>query len=240
MFKRPEKFTTIGSISPMDKERREWDEREGSKVIQASNWRKMAFSLLIICVALVGGIIYQSMKSQLVPYVVEVDKQTGQVLNAGVIKESNYTPQEAVIKYFVGKFLINSRSIPLDPVVYKEQLKTAYAYLTKDGAAKFDSEMKSTKTIDKFGHKTVQVNITSILPIDDTNAADDGKHYQIHWQEEEFTIGSGDKVVTPMSGIVTVKTIKVDDPKTLDTNPLGLYISDFNFSKDASVVNSKK
>lgn len=206
LFNRPEKFTNIPSSSPMEKERRVWDEREGSKVIQAANWRKMAFSLLFICIALIGGIIYITTKSQLIPYVVEVDKASGQVLNAGTLKESNYTPNEAVTKYFVGKFLINSRSIPLDPVVYKEKLKNAYAFLTKDGAAKFDTEMKSTKQLEKFGKKTVQINITSILPIDDSKDSD-GKHYQIRWTEDEFSIGGGEKVTVPMSGVIDRKSV---------------------------------
>ena len=238
LFHRPEKFTTMDSMSPADKSRDTWDKRDGRFIVQNYNLRRIIIGLLFISGILTVGLIYQSSKSQLVPYVVEVDKSTGQVLNAGVLKESNYTPQEAEIKYFLSKFIINSRGIPLDPVVYKSQLRSAYAFLTKDGAAKFDSDIKSEKTMEKFGHKTVQINITSVLPVDNGKMTDEGKHYQIRWNEEEYTIGGSDKVTIPMSGIFTVKNIHIKDEKALEDNPLSLYISDFSWSKDASAVNA--
>lgn len=50
-----------------------WDERIGSARVQARNWRLMAFGGLILSSALSGGLLWQSMQSRVVPYVVEVD-----------------------------------------------------------------------------------------------------------------------------------------------------------------------
>ena len=123
--------------------------------------------------------------------------------------------------------------MPLDPVVYKENLSTAYGFLTKNAALKLQTMLKSEKTTEKFGHQTVQINISTIL------AMEGGHSYQIRWNEEVFTIGTGEKKVTPYSGIFTIQIIKSDDEAQLLINPLGMYISDFSWSKDASAVNTE-
>lgn len=231
-FKRPEKFTTILPKSPAEKASDTWDKREGAIVVQNYNLRRIIVGLVIISGFLTVGLVIQSLKSTVIPYVVEVDTNTGMVKNAGPLKENNYTPQKAEIKYFLSKFVINTREIPLDPVVYKDHWDAAYAFLTKSAASKMNAEVKNEKIADKFGKKTVQVNITSVLPMEGSNS------YQIRWNEEEFSIGSGEKVVTPMAGIFTVANIPAKDEDTMDLNPLGIYISDFNWSKDATASNA--
>jgi len=231
-FNRPEKFTTIQPKTPAEKAEDKWDRRIGATVIQNANLRKIIVGLIIVIVLLTAGLVIQSLKSAVVPYVVEVDSSTGMVRNAGIVKESNYTPKDAEIKYFLSKFVINTREIPLDPVVYKDHWNSAYAFLTKAAAAKMNAEIKNEKVAEKFGRKTVQVNITSILPMEGSNS------YQIRWNEEEFSIGSGEKIVTPMTSIFTITNIPAKDEETLKVNPLGIYISDFNWSKDATASNA--
>lgn len=241
-FKRPEKFTDMSGLSPADKAKSTWDRREGRIVVQNYNLRLIIVGLIIIAVALTGGLVYQSSKSMLVPYVVEVDKATGAVTNAGTIKPNTEMPSnDAITQYFVKRFIINARSMPLDPVVYKSQLQLAYSFLTKDSAAKLEANIKSEKTMEKFGHKTIQVEIVSVLPVDDKDGGN-GKNYQVRWNEEEFNIGGGDKVITPMSGIFTIRNIPIKDKdkSSLNDNPLSLFISDFSWTRDTStVVNNK-
>src|ERR1700709_278973 len=47
-----------------------WDERIGSARIQARNWRLMAFGCLGLNAALSGGLLWQSLQSRVVPFVV--------------------------------------------------------------------------------------------------------------------------------------------------------------------------
>jgi type IV secretion system protein VirB5 len=231
-FKRPEKFTTITPKSPAERTEAAWDKRIGAVVMQNYNLRRILVGLIIVCILLTSGLVIQSLKSTVIPYIVEVDTSTGMVKNAGTLKENNYTPQEAEIKYFLSKFVINTREIPLDPVVYNYRLNEADAFLTKSAATKMSAEIKNEKIAEKFGKKTVQVNITSVLPMEGSNS------YQIQWNEEEFSISSGEKVVTPMTSIFTVTNIPAKNEDTLKVNPLGIYISDFNWSKAATASNA--
>lgn len=233
MFKRPEKFSTPLAKTPAEKSAQKWDRREGSIVVRDANQRKIIIGLLIVCIVLACGLIVQSLKSTVLPYIVEVDTSTGAVKNVGPLKENTYTPQEAEIKYFLNKFLINTREIPLDPVVYKEHWNSAFSFMTKDAASKMTAEIKNEKLSDKFGHKTVQIQIISCLPMEGSNS------YTIRWNEEEFAIGSGNKVITPMTGIFTITMIPAKDEQTMQINPLGIYISDFNWSRDATAAKTK-
>ena len=234
LFSKPEKFTEYEPESPAARAARKWDEREGEIIVQNYNLRRLLVGLLAVVMVMTVGLVYKSLSANVMPYIVEVDTTTGAVRNVGTVEESShYQPTEEVYKYFLSKFLKNTREMPLDPVVYKENLETAYGFLTKNAALKLQTMLKSEKTTERFGHQTVQINISTIL------AMEGGHSYQIRWNEEVFTIGTGEKKVTPYSGIFTIQIIKSDDESQLLINPLGMYISDFSWSKDASAVNTE-
>lgn len=233
MFSRPERFTDVKPKSPAEKAQAAWDEREGAIIVRMANLRRTIILLCVVCVVLAGGLVAQSLKSSVVPYIVEVDTQNGRVRNAGILREEGYTPQEAETRYFLSQFLLHIREMPLDPVVYRTNLTNAYAFLTKDAAAKMSAEFRNEKTAEKFGTKTVQVQIVSCLPMEGSSS------WQIRWNEEEFAIGSGQKTVTPMSGIFMVTNIPPKEEQILDVNPLGIYVSNFNWTKDATAGNKK-
>ena len=228
--KRQEKFSSPKQMTPAAHAEAAWDRREGQIVVRNANLRKIIVVMGIGIIALSVGLTIQSTKSSVEPYVVVVNDITGEVKNVASLKNAGaqYTPQDAEYKYFLSRFIRKTREVPLDPVVFKDQWNEAYAFLTKDAAAKMNAQIKQEKLADKFGHKTVQIQIVSCLPMEGSNS------YQVRWNEEEFTIGSGDKVVTPMSGIFTTTTIPPKDEKALLVNPLGIYVSDFNWSKDAT------
>ena len=234
LFSKPEKFTTYEPESPAAKAARKWDEREGEIIVQNYNLRRLLVGLLTVIMILTVGLVYKSLSANVMPYIVEVDTVTGAVRNVGTIESStHYQAGEAVYKYFLSKFLKNTREIPLDPVVYRENLSASYGFLTKNAAIKLQTMLKTEKTFERFGHQTVQINISTILPLEG------GHSYQIRWTEETFTIGTGEKKVTPYSGIFTVQILKSNDEAQLSVNPIGLYISDFSWSKDASALNTE-
>lgn len=192
---------------------RKWDEREGEIIVQNYNLRRLLVGMLAVVMFMTVGLVYKSLSSNVMPYIVEVDTTTGMVRNVGTVEASkHYQAGESVYKYFLSRFLKNTREIPLDPVVYKENITTSYGFLTKDAAKKLQTMLKTGKLTEKFGHQTVQINISTILPME-----------------------SGHSYI----GIFTVQTIRSDDETKLLVNPIGMYISDFSWSKDASAVNTE-
>ena len=59
--------------TPYQRAGQAWDERIGAARVQAKNWRLMAFGGLFLTAGLSSALIWQSMQSHVVPYVVEVD-----------------------------------------------------------------------------------------------------------------------------------------------------------------------
>ena len=60
--------------TPYQKAAQVWDERIGSARVQAKNWRLMAFGSLFLSAGLAFGLVWQSARGTIVPWVVQVDK----------------------------------------------------------------------------------------------------------------------------------------------------------------------
>lgn len=226
-FRQPEKFSDTGrTLSPAEQARATIDARLGSVVVQNYNWRRIAIGLLVACIALSIGLTVQSLKSQIIPYVVTVDKSTGEVEKAGAFVSQDYTPQEAEVRYFIGQFIQNARSIQLDPVQQEKMQGKAYAYLTQAAAQKYAAIQRNEGFKEKYATYTVQTKITGIKKIPDTES------YHATWTEEEFNIASGKQGTKKYECVFAVTTIPPKDEQTMLINPLGLYISDLNFSAE--------
>ena len=230
IFKQPERFSdtsaTQSPATPAERARAVMDKRIGSVVVQSYNWRRISLGLLAACIVLSIGLTVQSLKSRVVPYVVTVDKSTGEVEKAGAFISQDYTPQEAEIRYFLSQFIQNARSIQLDPVQQEKMQKKAYAYLTQAAGQKYASMQKNEHFADRYATYTEQVKITSIEKIPDTDS------YHAVWTEEEFEISTGHQESKNYQAVFSITTIPPKDDATLLANPLGLYISDLNFSTE--------
>src|ERR687883_191751 len=72
----------LSDTSPYLEARREWDERYGSLITRARNWRIAAILALLVTLVATCGLIALSTKAKVVPYVVAIDN-LGRVLAAG-------------------------------------------------------------------------------------------------------------------------------------------------------------
>ena len=74
MFRRPSVRygRTPEPETPYQKAAQVWDERIGSARVQAKNWRFMAFGSLVLAGLLAGGLVWQSARGTITPWVVQV------------------------------------------------------------------------------------------------------------------------------------------------------------------------
>lgn len=235
LFIRPEHFTKpTATMSPAEKASRKWDEREGEIIEQNYNLRRLLIGMMAVIVVLAGALCYKVISENYLVYVVETDIKTGEVRNVGTVnKMDNYTPNDQVYSYFIRQFVMDTRNIPLDEVVYKNQLREAFGFLTKDGANILTSRLQNENR--QLGKETVQVSITSVIPMEG------GKSYQVRWQEVAYKTGSrGERKITPYTGVFTTEIIKSEDKEQLAINPLGLYITDFRWEQDSDGEKTKE
>jgi len=202
----------------------EWDKRMGSATVQAKNWRLCALALCGITAILLVGLIYQSSKSTVKPYVVEVTKE-GLVQAVGPASQSNFKPGAPVIEYFLSQWVQRVRSLPLDPVVAKNNWLEAYAYMRQSAATVLNEIAQKEQPLAKLGAETVSVQVRNVVPLSKDT-------YQVRWEEKRFSKEGATIESKNMTGAFTVEIDPPTDQAQLMKNPLGLYITRFSWSKD--------
>ena len=202
-----------------------WDERIGSARAQARNWRLMAFGGLVLTIGLSGGLVWQSMQSRVVPYVVEVDN-LGQA-QAVSPAATDYRPTDPQVAWFLARFITDVRGRSLDPVLMRGNWLQAYDFATKRGAIFLGEYARSANPFEGVGDKTVSVQVTSVVR---ASAAS----FQVKWSERAYERGSlaGSSRWT---AIVTVLLKPPRNAETLRKNPLGLYVDAIDWSRELEI-----
>jgi type IV secretory pathway TrbF-like protein len=199
-----------------------WDERIGSARVQARSWRLIAFGCLGLTTALSGGLLWQSMQSRVVPYVVEVDRLGEPKAVAPV--DAGFRPTDPQIVWFLGRFISDVRSVSLDPVLMRQSWLSAYAFTTKRGTVFLDDYARATDPFGHVGERSVSVQVTSIVRASE-------RSFQVKWIETAFERGA----LVGTSHWTAILTVKLQSPsstETLRVNPLGLYVDAIDWSRE--------
>ena len=206
-----------------------WDNRIGAATVQAGNWRLMALCASLSTLALTGGIIWQSSQSRVKPYVVEVDT-LGQV-KAVQPATASYSPTDAQVSWYLGRFITDVRGLSIDPVVARQNWQEAYGFATGHAVAFLNAEAQANDPFAGIGQRSTSVSITSVVRASPTA-------FQVKWQEQAFTQGipAG---VTHWTAILTVQQSLPRQEAILRKNPLGIYVTDMAWSQDFASVSSK-
>lgn len=211
-------------VTPYQRAADEWDKRIGSATVQAKNWRLATLSVSALALLLAGGLIYQTQKSTVSPYVVQVNGD-GVVQAVGPARQANFVPGKAVIEYFLVQFVTKVRSIPLDPVVAKNQWLSAYDYLRQGAGNTLNEIALREQPFSRIGVETVSVRVKSIVPLSKDT-------YQLRWEETTYSREGVSSAVKGMTGVFNIEVVPPTDEKKLMTNPLGLFIRQFSWSRD--------
>ncbi len=199
-----------------------WDERIGSARVQARNWRLMAFGGLFLSSGLSAGLVWQSMQSRVVPYVVEVD-QLGEA-RAVAPAAAQYRPTDPQIAWHLGRLISNVRSVSLDPVLMRENWLSAYDFVTDRGALFLGEYARSANPFGEVGNRTVSVQVTSVVRASD-------RSFQVKWTETAYERGS----LAGSSRWTAILSVVVKPPSSAETlrkNPLGLYVDPIDWSRE--------
>ena len=209
-------------VTPYQRAAQVWDERIGSARVAARNWRLMAFGGLILSTGLSGGLVWQSLQSRVLPYVVAVDR-LGEA-QAVAPADGDYQPTDPQIAWFLGKFISNVRSVSLDPVLMRANWLSAYDFVTDRGARFLNGYAREANPFGDVGNRTVSVQVTSIVRASD-------RSFQVKWTESEYDRGNlaGTSHWTAILSVVTRAPAMVE---TLRKNPLGLYVDAIDWSRE--------
>ena len=224
MFKRPS--THYGKSpqpeTPYQRAAQVWDERIGSARVQAKNWRLMAFGSLILSAGLAGGLVWQSVRGSVVPWVVQIDKLGAAQVVAPA--EADYQPTDPQIAFHLARFIEQVRSIPADPVIVRQNWLRAYDFTTQSGALALNDYARANDPFTKVGKLQIAVDVSSVI-----RASPDS--FRIAWVQRTYQDGS----LADTSRWSAILTIVVQPPRDADklrANPLGIYVNAINWSKE--------
>src|SRR5689334_22591755 len=152
-------------VTPYQRAAQVWDDRIGSARVQARNWRVMAFGTLLLSAGLSAGLLWQSMQSRIVPYIVAVDR-LGEARAVGPA-DKDYQPTDPEIAWFLAHFITDVRSISLDPVLMRQNWLSAYDFTTDRGARFLSGYARDADPFGDVGTRTVSVQVTSMVRASD-------------------------------------------------------------------------
>jgi hypothetical protein len=190
-------------------------------------WKKtFVCTFLLLLISLCGNI-NQSVNRQDRIIKVEVDKGTGGIISTSYSK-TNDVIDERQITYFLNKFILDVRSIPLDNAFYNNRIKEASYFLTAEAQNKLKKIIEEEKVSMKFfNRETVNVKLLSFNKITNTTNT-----YQIRWQEITFNDQGAEIEKALFVSSLTIDFIKPDTDEIKLINPFGLVIKDFTISKE--------
>lgn len=215
--------------TPFQRAGQVWDERIGSARVQARNWRLIALGLLGLSGGMACAVVWQSLQSRVVPYVVEVDR-LGEA-RAVSEAERSYVPTDPQIAWHLSRFVESVRSVSLDPVLMRRDWLSAYDFVTRRGAQFLDGYAHDADPFAQIGERTVSVQVTSVVRASDTS-------FQVKWTETEYERGARADVAN-WTAILTTVARPPRSADVLRRNPLGIYVDAVDWSRELDVpVNS--
>lgn len=222
-----DKAASAPAETPYMAARREWNERYGDYIASARNWRFIALVLGIISLILAAGSIYIGSQSKRIPYIVEVDK-LGQVVNVAPAEKTT-TTSPRIVKAMLMRFIIDWRAVSPDAVVQKAATDRLYKMVPQGGAS---LEKINGYYRDNSPYVVAQSQTVSIEPIG-TPLPLSEQSWQVEWWETKRNLTGAQLSRTRYKGVLMIAFQPPnDDNQALDLdNPIGLYITDLNWSQ---------
>lgn len=214
--------TTPVPETPYQKAGQVWDERIGSARVQAKNWRLAFFGMLALSGGLAAGLVWQSARGSITPWVVEVSKVGRAEVIAPAI--ADFRPSDPQIAWYLAHFITELRSVPADPIVLRQNWLDAYNYVTDKGALALNDYAREADPFAKIGKTQIAIDVASVI-----RASTDS--FRVEWIEHRYIDGA----VTATERWSAILTITIEPPTDADRlkkNPLGIYVNALNWSKE--------
>ncbi|HDZ74523.1 MAG TPA: conjugal transfer protein TrbF [Aurantimonas coralicida] len=224
MFKRPSTHygKTPEPETPYQRAAQVWDERIGSARVQAKNWRLMAFGSLLLAGGFASALVWQSARGTIVPWVVQVD-QLGQA-QAVEPAVADYQPTDPQIAFHLARFIEQVRSIPVDPIIVRQNWLRAYDFTTDRGAMALNEHARANDPFGRVGKIQISVEVSSVI-----RASPDS--FRVAWTERRYQDGSL-AATERWTAIVTIAVQPPRDAARLRKNPLGIFVNAISWSRE--------
>ena len=217
---------TSGQIdtSPYLAARREWDERYGSLITRARNWRIAAVLALAVALVATCGLIALSTKAKVVPYVVAIDN-LGRVLAAGPADQASRA-DDRLKRAALFQWMSDLRTVTTDGVAQRKAIDRVYSMIANGSPAQVEigDFYRNDPPFDRAQKRTVEVDVKAVFPVSD-------RTYQVEWSEIVRGLSGQIESQDNWKGSVTIAISPPSDERLIRVNPLGIYVTNVSWSK---------
>lgn len=208
--------------------RRKWYERTGDLMSQKAMWQVIAMLSLFAALASLGGLIILSVRSQFVPYVVEVDRlgQPAAIARADVAEPV----QDRVVIHLLASFITDARTVTLDDKGMEAAVWRVYALLRSDDPASIKMtdyyQDRELSPLHRPQGETTSIEVVSVLRQNEQT-------WEVSWYEQNYTNQGGPK--GSRLRMRALLNVYIQPPTSTTTeaeiraNPLGVFVRDFSW-----------
>jgi type IV secretion system protein TrbF len=211
--------------TPYRRARQEWDDRMGSALVHARNWRLSSFvaqATVLLCIA---GMIHLGRLPKAVVHVVEVDP-VGAATYRGPVGQTDYVPSDASIRYHLQRFIENTRGISSDPAVLKQNWLDAYTAVTPKGGNMLTAYVSAPEH-EPF-HRAQEGARVTIETVSAVRVSQNT--WQVDWRETTWdSHGAIVGAPTLWRGMFQILLQVPTTAEAMTKNPIGLYIDEFHW-----------
>jgi type IV secretion system protein VirB5 len=220
----PAKSGMPAESSPYLAARREWDERYGSLITRARNWRFAALFALAVALVATSGLIVLSTKAKVIPYVVAIDN-LGRVLAAGPADQASRA-DDRLKRAALFQWVSDLRTVTTDGVAQRKAIDRVYSMIANGSPAQVEigEFYRSDPPYQRAQTKTVDVDVKAVFAASD-------KTYQVEWTETNRGLSGQVESEDRWKGSFTIAVSPPTDEKLIRVNPLGIYVTNVSWSK---------
>jgi len=204
--------------------RKEWDERYGSLISRANNWRRAAFAALLIALLETGGLIALAMKSKVVPYVVAIDS-LGRTVASGPAEQTT-AADDKLKRAALFHWVSDLRTVTIDGVAQRKAIDRVYTMIANGSPAQIEvgDFYRLAPPHERAQARTVDVEVKAVF-------ATSERTYQVEWTETIRALSGQVESEERWKGSFTITVNPPTDERLIRLNPLGIYVTNVSLSR---------
>lgn len=213
---------------------KEYDRIIGLQNKENKTWRIIAVASLSFLFLSLLLLLYAIKLPKTIPMVITVSEygEAKYVGNVSKLSYSNMKVPDIAIQYQIKRFVTNMNTITSDAQVMRQNIRDCYNMLSGDAGLKLSNILKNDNPFDKFGDIKQSILLESILQLSPQS-------YQVDYIQSKITMTGVVTDRTRYRGIISIALLEPPEDKKIE-NPLGIYISDFDFTKVNSLTQGDK
>lgn len=198
-----------------------WNDRYMNMSKAIRNWQ-LAFSYaMIVVVIMTISLARMANESKVQPFVVETSQGMPYAIKP---MEAISVKDKTLINFALDQFIMNARSVVSDTEAEKNLLNRAYAFSADETLRYLRDYYDQNNPFEKVAHTTTSVSIVNTLPLSNNT-------WQVTWDETERNLETGHVSGTTRWVAQLTYTLGEVNPKFINENPFGLYITQLTWAK---------